>query len=161
MQKGCEKVVCERWVGDATDCNILTPSFSDYSSTPFSFCWTAQQGFLRAKPSTGSWFTLPRTATPTNWLQLTHRASHSPKLDWTRPESKSQLTSFSKSPNSLPIASGHDVILIPVPVPIWGFHYDICDCHILWTRAWTVLNVCTYTCTCTKPNSSKSNQTEW
>ena len=79
---------------------------------------------------------------------------------WTaRPRVKSQLTSFSKSPNSLPIASGHDVIPTPVHFPIWGFYYDICDCYILSARAWTVLNVCT--CTCTKPNSSKSNQTEW
>ena len=28
-------VVCERWVGDWTDCNILTPSSSDYSSISF------------------------------------------------------------------------------------------------------------------------------
>ena len=35
MQKGCERVVCERWVGDWTDCNILTPSSSDYCSTSF------------------------------------------------------------------------------------------------------------------------------
>ena len=31
----CERVVCEMWVGDWTDCNILTPSSSDYSSTSF------------------------------------------------------------------------------------------------------------------------------
>ena len=43
----------------------------------------------------------------------------------------------------------------PSPFPIWGFYYDICDCHILC--AWAVLNVCT----CTKPNSSKPNHTEW
>ena len=47
----------------------------------------------------------------------------------------------------------------PSPFPIWGFYYDICDRHILRARAWTVLNVCT--CTCTKPNSSKPNQTKW
>ena len=34
---------------------------------------------------------------------------------------KSQLTSFSKSPNSLPIASGHDVINTPVPFSYLGF----------------------------------------
>ena len=27
-RKGCERVVCERWVGDGTDCSILTPSSS-------------------------------------------------------------------------------------------------------------------------------------
>ena len=41
---------------------------------------------------------------------------------------ESQLTSFSKSPNSQSIASGHDVIHTPVPFLIWGFYYDICDC---------------------------------
>ena len=28
LQKGCERVVCERWVGDGTGYNILTPSSS-------------------------------------------------------------------------------------------------------------------------------------
>ena len=45
------------------------------------------------------------------------------------------------------------------PIYYQGFYYDICDCHILRARAWNALNVCT--CTCTKPNSSKPNQTEW
>ena len=36
------------------DCNILTPSSSVFSSTSFSFCWTAQQGALGAQLSTGS-----------------------------------------------------------------------------------------------------------
>ena len=49
IRKGCESVVCERWVGDWTDCNILTPSSSDYSSTSFSFWWAAQPGVLRAQ----------------------------------------------------------------------------------------------------------------
>ena len=35
IRKGCERVVCKRWVGEWTDCNILTPSSSDYSSTSF------------------------------------------------------------------------------------------------------------------------------
>ena len=63
---------------------------------------------------------------------------------------------FQNHQESQPIASGHEIIHIPVPYPIWGFYYDICDCHILRARAWTpALNVCT--CTCTKPNSSKPN----
>ena len=39
LRKGCVRVMCERWVGDWTDCNILTPSSSVFSSTSFSFCW--------------------------------------------------------------------------------------------------------------------------
>ena len=71
--KGLLLVMYERWVGDGTDCHILTPSSSDYSSTSSSFCWTAQPGSWEPKPSVWSWFSLPRTATwtPTNWLQLT------------------------------------------------------------------------------------------
>ena len=66
--------MCERWVGDGIDCNILTPSSSDYSITSFSFCWAAQPCITEGrKPFAGSWFSLPRTATrtPNNWLQLT------------------------------------------------------------------------------------------
>ena len=39
-------------------------------------------------------------------------------LAWS--EVHSQLTSFSKSPNSQPIASGHNVIHTPATFPIWG-----------------------------------------
>ena len=28
IRKGCERVMCERWVGDWTDCNILTPNLA-------------------------------------------------------------------------------------------------------------------------------------
>ena len=49
IRKGCERVECERWVVDGTDGNILTPSSSNYSSTPFSFFWDAQLGVLRAQ----------------------------------------------------------------------------------------------------------------
>ena len=45
----CERVECERWVGDWTDCNILTPSSSDYNNASFLFCWAAQPGVLRAQ----------------------------------------------------------------------------------------------------------------
>ena len=41
--------MCERWVGDWTDCNILTPSSSVFCSTSFSFCWAAQPEVLRAQ----------------------------------------------------------------------------------------------------------------
>ena len=63
IRNGCERVVCNRWVGDGTDCNILTPSSFVFSSTSFSFCWVAQPGVLRAQPSAVSWFSLPWTAT--------------------------------------------------------------------------------------------------
>ena len=58
-------VMCQRWVGDRTDCNILTPSSSDHSSTSSSFCWAAQPGSWGPRPSVWSWFSLPRTATRT------------------------------------------------------------------------------------------------
>ena len=48
IRKGCERVMCERWVGDWTDCNILIPTSSVFSSTSFSFCSAAQPGILGA-----------------------------------------------------------------------------------------------------------------
>ena len=48
IRKGWESFMCERWVGDWTNCNILIPSSFVFSSTSFSFCWTAQSGILRA-----------------------------------------------------------------------------------------------------------------
>ena len=96
------------------------------------------------------------------WLyyltQQTRCASRSPQAELARPRVGSQLTSFLKSPK----ISAHRIQAWrhshPVPFPTWGFYNDIYDCHILCARAWTELNVCT--CACTKPNSSKSNQTE-
>ena len=47
IRKGCERVMCEKWVGDWTNCNILTPSSSVFSGTSFSFPWAAQPGVLK------------------------------------------------------------------------------------------------------------------
>ena len=69
IRNGCERVVCERWVRDWTNCNILTPSFFVFSSTSFLLCWLLNRGPEGPQSYAGSWFSLPRTAT--NWLQLT------------------------------------------------------------------------------------------
>ena len=62
--------MCERWVGDWTNCNILTPSSFVFSSTSFSFCWAAQSGVLRVHiPLLGAG-SLYSILSPTNWLQL-------------------------------------------------------------------------------------------
>ena len=58
VAKGLMLVMCERWVGDGTDCYILTPSSSDHSSTSSSFCWAAQPGFWGHKPSVWHWLSL-------------------------------------------------------------------------------------------------------
>ena len=39
--------MCERWVGDWTNCSILTHSFFVFSSTSFSFYWAAQSWVQR------------------------------------------------------------------------------------------------------------------
>ena len=70
VARGLIMVMCEMWVGDKTDCNILTPSSSDYGSTSSSFCWAAQPGSWGHKPSAGSWFSLHRTATRTQTAQI-------------------------------------------------------------------------------------------
>ena len=88
---------------------------------------------------------------------LTRLASSSFKSQLASPRDKSQLTAFFQNHQEpQPIASGHDVIRTPVSFSLWGFYYDICNCHIVRARVWTpALNV--WTCTCTKPNSSKPN----
>ena len=67
---------------------------------------------------------------------------------------RSQLTAFFQNhQESQSIASGHDVIHIPVPFSIWGFYYDICDCHILCV--WACAPACALSRTVlsqTKPN---------
>ena len=61
--------MCERWVGDGTDCNILTPSSSGHSSTSSSFCWAAQLGSWGPKPCLELVLTVSNCNS--NWLQLT------------------------------------------------------------------------------------------
>ena len=76
IQNGCERVACERWVGDWTNCNILTPSSFVFSSTSFSFCWVAQLGFLRAHSpllGTGSLYSV---LSPTNRTSCHTRLYH-------------------------------------------------------------------------------------
>ena len=68
IRKGCERIMCERWVGDLNkDCNILTPSSSVLSSTSFSFCWAAQPGALRSQPLL--WELVLTASNRNNWLQ--------------------------------------------------------------------------------------------
>ena len=62
--------MCERWVGDWTNCNILTPSSFVFSSTSFSFCWAAQSGVLRVHSPLLGAGSLYSILSPTNWLQL-------------------------------------------------------------------------------------------
>ena len=72
IRKGCERVMCERRVGDLTNCKLLTPSSFVFSSTCFSFCWAAKSGVLRAHSpllGAGSLYSIlsPTRLTPTNW----------------------------------------------------------------------------------------------
>ena len=64
-------LMCERWVGDWINCNILTPSSFVFSSTSFSFCWAAQSGVPRAHSlllGAGCLYSiLSPSLTPTNW----------------------------------------------------------------------------------------------
>ena len=79
IRNGCERVMCERWVRDWTNCNIMTPTSSFVvCSTSFSFCWAAQSGVLRANSPLLGDGSLYSILSPTNWLQtnsnsLSHR----------------------------------------------------------------------------------------
>ena len=75
-----------------------------------------------------------------DWFPFDKQLDWSPvnyQHDW--PTVKPQQTSFSKSPNSQPIASGHDIIHTPNSFPIWGLLWQLwlsyplqrCSQHIL------------------------------
>ena len=71
IRNGFERVMRERWVGDRTNCSILTSSSFVFSSTSFSFCWAARSGVLRVHSpllGAGSPYSI---LSPTNWPQLT------------------------------------------------------------------------------------------
>ena len=70
------KGLCERWIGDWTDCNILTPSSFVFSSTSFSFCWAAQLGVLRAHSPLLGAGSLYSILSPTNRHQTNNFLSH-------------------------------------------------------------------------------------
>ena len=67
LRKACERLICERWVGDWTNCNILTLSSFVLSSTSFSFCWAAQ--LESWEPIALCWVLVLSTA---SYLQLTY-----------------------------------------------------------------------------------------
>ena len=58
--KGLMLVVCERWVGDGTDCYILTQGSSHDHSGTTSWSWLgcSTVGRWGPKPSVSSWFSL-------------------------------------------------------------------------------------------------------
>ena len=70
MRTGCERIMRERWVGDWTNCNILTPNSFVFSSTSFSICWASRSGVLRAHSPLLGAGSLYSILSPTNWLQL-------------------------------------------------------------------------------------------
>ena len=74
LQKGCESIACKRWVGDGTDCNILTQSSSDYSSISSSFRWAAQSGVTEGRKPCLELVLIASNCNSNsncNWLQLT------------------------------------------------------------------------------------------
>ena len=79
------------------------------------------------------------------------RATHPVAPCWTGPTQRRISTnSFSKYPNSQPIAFGHDVIHTPVSFPIWGFYYDIYYDMWLSYPLRASMNCTQCVCTCTK-----------
>ena len=47
------------------------------------------------------------------------------------------LLLFKITKNPSPSVPSMTSFTSPDPFPIWGFHWDICDCHVLPVRAWT------------------------
>ena len=88
--------------------SLVNPQLNCPAQSPISTHWPNKRA---AHPVDPSWTALTQVQISTNVFIKNHQ-------------------------NSQSIASGHDVIHTPVPFTIWGFYYDICDCHILRARAW-------------------------
>ena len=102
--------------------------------------------------------TWPKSTFQLNWSPFGNQLAWSPvnyQFDW--PTVETQLTSFSKSPNSQPIASGHDVIHTPASFPIWGLSWRLWLSYPL--RASVNCTQCL--CTWTKSRIVQSPTTEW
>ena len=97
-------VMCERWVGDGTDCHILTQSSSDYSSTS-SFCSAAQPGSWGPKPSVWRWLSLRHLVPNCDW-----NSNCDCNSNWSLPASNSNWLKPSLAPGYIifwrPPASG-------------------------------------------------------
>ena len=91
--------------------------------------------------------TWPEANSQLDWSSVKTQLDLSPvnyQLDW--PAVEYQLTSFSKSPNSQPMASGHDVIHTPAPFPIRGLLWQYWLSYPLRAN----VNCTQYLCTWTK-----------
>ena len=127
--------MCERWVGDRTDCYILTPSFSDYSSTSSSFCLAAQPGSWGPKPSIWSWFSLHgqlqlelNCNSNSNWLKPSVAPSYI--IVWCPPDScrRHICTEFNPS-------TGQG----DIPISLTGYTCFLIDGSVEWSICYTLL----------------------
>ena len=102
LQKG------KRWVGDWTNCNILTPSYFVFSSTSFSFCWAVQSGSWG--PIALCWVLVLSTASylQLHWLQLTEPVCGTGLYNCLT--STCFLWAFTSAPNSTVHSQGYTLI---------------------------------------------------
>ena len=138
IRNGCEKVMCERWVGDWTNCNILTPSSFVFSSTSFLFCYAAQSGVLRAHSpllSAGSLYSILST---TNWLQLTELpVAPGSIIVWHPPASCEHCICIQFDPSTVKVISWYLRPDAPVPWLTAGSKVNML--HLDRRRIWDLL----------------------
>ena len=112
-----------------TDCHILIPSSSDYSSTS-SFCWAAQPGSWGPKPSVWSWFSFCGQL----WLELNSNSN------WTLPALNSNKLKPSVAPGFIivwcpPASCGHLHWIQPCPqVKVIPWYLRL-DAPVIYTGA--------------------------
>ena len=100
--------MCDRWVGDWTNCNILTPSSFVFSSTSFLFCGTAQLGVLMAHSPLLGAGSLYCILSPTNWPQLTQLyVALGYIIFWHSPASSGRHNCTEFNPSTVKVISRH------------------------------------------------------
>ena len=135
IRNGCERVMYERWVGDWTNCNILTPSSYVFSSTSFSFCWAAQSGVLRAhNPLLGAG-SLYSILSRTNWLQLTELpVTPVYIIVWHSPASCERRISTQFNPSTVKVIPWYLRPDAPVPWLMAGSKVNMLDSFLIGIR---------------------------
>ena len=101
--------------------------------------WQLLHRQLSTQPTRGARSAQIRLASPRSECRLS------------RSEAETQLTAFSQIPKYSGHESGawrHSNTL--VSIPIWDFHFDISEWHILPARAWTPASMLHLTNTCSK-----------
>ena len=136
--------MCERWVGDWTDCDIFTPpSYYNLSALLSHSAGLLNRGSWGPKPSARSWFSLPRTPTRTstttdcNQLELSVASSYI--IFWHPPASRGRRNCTEFNPSMVKVISSTECTCFLIGGWVEGQ-------YVTESLSWNYLTVCKEMC---------------